>query len=72
MEAWSPTELRTNEADKNNNKDNEQLTHSPIEKWMKRVKLCKKNVFHFLYMKIMWDNMEFLQFGVYHKEGQAI
>eukprot|EP00957_Ditylum_brightwellii_P077991 5928160-Ditylum_brightwellii.AAC.1 len=33
---------------------------------------CKKNMFPFLDMKMMWDDMVFLQFGVYHKEGQAI
>eukprot|EP00957_Ditylum_brightwellii_P211371 15366100-Ditylum_brightwellii.AAC.2 len=43
-----------------------------MEKWMKRVKLCTKIAFPFLDMKMMWDNMGFLQFGVYHKEGQAI
>eukprot|EP00957_Ditylum_brightwellii_P154416 11750560-Ditylum_brightwellii.AAC.1 len=43
-----------------------------MEKWVKRVKLCKKNAFPLLDMKMMWGNMEFLQFGVYHKEGQAI
>eukprot|EP00957_Ditylum_brightwellii_P178727 13613678-Ditylum_brightwellii.AAC.1 len=43
-----------------------------MEKWLKRVKLCKKNVFPFLDMKMMWDDMGFLQFGVYHKGGQAI
>eukprot|EP00957_Ditylum_brightwellii_P199741 15226635-Ditylum_brightwellii.AAC.1 len=43
-----------------------------MEKWVKRVKFCKKNTFPFLDMSIMWDNMGFLQFRVYHKEGQAI
>eukprot|EP00957_Ditylum_brightwellii_P191950 14611775-Ditylum_brightwellii.AAC.1 len=43
-----------------------------MEKWLKRVKLCKKNEFPFLDMKMMWDNMGFLWYGVYHKEGQAI
>eukprot|EP00957_Ditylum_brightwellii_P055521 4207616-Ditylum_brightwellii.AAC.1 len=43
-----------------------------MEKWLKRVKLCKKNAFPFLDMKMMWDDQGFLQFGVHHKEGQAI
>eukprot|EP00957_Ditylum_brightwellii_P181742 13845328-Ditylum_brightwellii.AAC.1 len=56
----------------NNNNENEQQTCSPMEKWLKRVKLCTKNAFPFLDMNMMWDNMGFLRFGVYHKEGQAI
>eukprot|EP00957_Ditylum_brightwellii_P195489 14894987-Ditylum_brightwellii.AAC.1 len=43
-----------------------------MEKWLRRAKLCTKNAFPFLDMKMMWDNMGFLHFGVYHKEGQAI
>eukprot|EP00957_Ditylum_brightwellii_P185558 14127304-Ditylum_brightwellii.AAC.1 len=71
-EVWSPTEPSTNESNNsNNNKDNEQQIYSPMEKWVKRVKLCKKNAFPFLDMKMMWDDMWFLRFGVYHKEGQA-
>eukprot|EP00957_Ditylum_brightwellii_P090263 6874127-Ditylum_brightwellii.AAC.1 len=75
MEVWSPTEPNTNESNNNNNnnnKDNEQQTCSPMEKWAKRVKLFKKNAFPSLDMKMMKDNMGFLQFGVYQKEGQEI
>eukprot|EP00957_Ditylum_brightwellii_P080883 6152481-Ditylum_brightwellii.AAC.1 len=76
MEVWSPTEPSTDELNNNNNnnnnKDNEQQTRSSMEKWLKRVKLCKKHEFPFLDIKMMWDNMGFLQFGLYHKEGQAI
>eukprot|EP00957_Ditylum_brightwellii_P054927 4162446-Ditylum_brightwellii.AAC.1 len=43
-----------------------------MEKWMKRVTLCKKNAFSFLDMKMIWDDQGFVYFGVYHKEGQAI
>eukprot|EP00957_Ditylum_brightwellii_P126761 9662385-Ditylum_brightwellii.AAC.1 len=57
MEVWSPTDPSTDESNNNNNEDNKQQTRSPIEKWVKRVKLCKKNAFPFLDMKMMWDNM---------------
>eukprot|EP00957_Ditylum_brightwellii_P094318 7181169-Ditylum_brightwellii.AAC.1 len=43
-----------------------------MEKWLKGAKPCTKNVFPFLDMKMMWDDMGFLCFEVYHKEGQAI
>eukprot|EP00957_Ditylum_brightwellii_P034146 2588139-Ditylum_brightwellii.AAC.1 len=43
-----------------------------MEKWLKRVKLRKKDAFPFLDMKMIWDHQGFLRFGVYHKEGQAI
>eukprot|EP00957_Ditylum_brightwellii_P019457 1467982-Ditylum_brightwellii.AAC.2 len=69
-EVWSPMEPSTNKT--SNNNANKRQIHSLMEKWMKRVKLCTTNVFPFLGMKMMWDNMGFLQFGVYHEEGQAI
>eukprot|EP00957_Ditylum_brightwellii_P130093 9922314-Ditylum_brightwellii.AAC.1 len=72
----SPAEPSTNKSNnKSNNNDNninQQQTCSPMEKWLKRAKLCMKNVFPFIDMKMMWDNMRFLHFGVYHKEGEAI
>eukprot|EP00957_Ditylum_brightwellii_P211636 15366403-Ditylum_brightwellii.AAC.1 len=43
-----------------------------MEKCLKRVKLCKKNAFPFLDMKMMWNAQGFLRFGVFHKDGQAI
>eukprot|EP00957_Ditylum_brightwellii_P107447 8197948-Ditylum_brightwellii.AAC.1 len=55
-----------------NNNSNERQLRSLVEKWVKKVKLCKKNAFPLLVMKMMWDDQRFLQFGVYHKEGQAI
>eukprot|EP00957_Ditylum_brightwellii_P007022 531181-Ditylum_brightwellii.AAC.1 len=55
-----------------NNNDNKRQMCSPMEKWLKRVKLSTKNAFSFLDMKMMWDDQGFLQFGVYHKEGKAI
>eukprot|EP00957_Ditylum_brightwellii_P027450 2074905-Ditylum_brightwellii.AAC.1 len=69
-EVWSSTEPSTNKTSNNNN--NERQTCSPMEKWMKRVKLCMKNAFPFGGMKMMWADQGFLCFGVYHKEGQAI
>eukprot|EP00957_Ditylum_brightwellii_P048093 3651049-Ditylum_brightwellii.AAC.1 len=60
MEVWSPMKPSTNESNNYNNNDNEQQTCLPMEKWMKRVKFCKKNVFPFLDMKMMWDDMGFL------------
>eukprot|EP00957_Ditylum_brightwellii_P067984 5161772-Ditylum_brightwellii.AAC.1 len=60
MEVWSPMEPCTNKSDNNNNNNNEQQTCSPMEKWLKMAKLCKKNAFPFLNTKMMWDNMEFL------------
>eukprot|EP00957_Ditylum_brightwellii_P101029 7700372-Ditylum_brightwellii.AAC.1 len=60
MEVWSPTEPRTDKSDNNNNKDNKQQTRSLMEKWLKRDKLCEKNAFPFLDMKMMWDDMRFL------------
>eukprot|EP00957_Ditylum_brightwellii_P000755 59692-Ditylum_brightwellii.AAC.1 len=41
-------------------------------KWLKQVKVCKKNKFPFLGMKVMWDEIGFLSFRVFYKEGQAI
>eukprot|EP00957_Ditylum_brightwellii_P011964 902513-Ditylum_brightwellii.AAC.1 len=69
MEVWSPMEPSNNTTSNNNSK---RQTLSLMEKWLKRMKLCKKNAFPLLDMKMMWGDPGFLQFGVYHKEGQAI
>eukprot|EP00957_Ditylum_brightwellii_P212157 15367027-Ditylum_brightwellii.AAC.1 len=62
-------EPSTNRTSENNN--SERQICSPMEKWLKRVKLCTKNDFPFLDMNMMWDDQGFLHFKVYHKEGQA-
>eukprot|EP00957_Ditylum_brightwellii_P047893 3637461-Ditylum_brightwellii.AAC.1 len=51
-EVWSPMEPNNNTTSNNNNK---RQAHSLMEKWLKRVKLCKKNAFPFLDMKMVWD-----------------
>eukprot|EP00957_Ditylum_brightwellii_P135865 10363335-Ditylum_brightwellii.AAC.1 len=48
----SNNELNNNNNNNNNsNKDNERQTCSLVEKWVKRVRLCKKNAFPFSDMK---------------------